>query len=130
MTFKDSGNGMDEERKKEIRERNLNSTSGDYGVIIQLIICQQLASLMGGQMEFESIENKGTTFWITIPCKLIDAKISKENDVRPQNIMEQPADITANGTDLLANSTDLLANIESLSEEEINQLLNSSDLFK
>ena len=85
---------------------------------------------MGGQMEFESIENKGTTFWITIPCKLIDAKISKENDVRPQNIMEQPADITANGTDLLANSTDLLANIDSLSEEEINQLLNSSDLFK
>ena len=130
MTFKDTGNGMDEERKKEIRERNLNSTSGDYGVVIQLIICQQLASLMGGQMEFESIENKGTTFWITIPCKLIDAKISKENDVRPQNIMEQPADITANGTDLLANSTDLLANIDSLSEEEINQLLNSSDLFK
>ena len=44
--------------------------------------------------------------------------------------MEQPADITANGTDLLANSKDLLANIDSLSEEEINQLLNSSDLFK
>ena len=36
----------------------------------------------------------------------------------------------ADTADLLANSADLLANIDSLSEEEINQLLNSSDLFK
>ena len=123
MSFKDTGCGMDEERKREIKERNLNTPSGDYGVVIQIIICQQLAALMGGKMEFESIDNNGTTFWITIPCKLIENKVGNAPEEKPQDM---PADTAA----LLANSADLLANIDSLSEEEINQLLNSSDLFK
>ena len=123
MSFKDTGCGMDEERKREIKERNLNTPSGDYGVVIQIIICQQLAALMGGKMEFESIDNNGTTFWITIPCKLIEKKVGNEPEEKPQ-------DMPADTADLLANSADLLANIDSLSEEEINQLLNSSDLFK
>lgn len=81
-------------------------------------------------MEFESIDNNGTTFWITIPCKLIEKKVGNEPEEKPQDMPADTAALLANSADLLANSADLLANIDSLSEEEINQLLNSSDLFK
>ena len=128
MSFKDSGCGMSEDRKNEIKERNLNTTSGDYGVIIQLIICQQLAALMGGKMEFESFDNNGTTFWITFPCKLAENQISAGLGGENSN-MYLDNELVNNNSDLLANS-DLMANIDSLSEEEINQLLANSDLLK
>lgn len=116
LMFKDTGQGMSNEQKECVRNRNMNEESGNYSIMIQLIICQQLAALMGGQMEFESEQGKGNTFCISFPCKLIEM---------PKQ--EEPA-ITSNN-DLLANS-DLLANTDMLSEEDINNLLANSDLFK
>lgn len=119
LMFKDSGSGMTEENKASVRNRNMDEESGDYSVIIQLIICQQLASLMGGQMEFESELGKGSTIWISFPCKIVDMPKQEE----PASTLESNMFID---NDILANS-DMLAN---MSEEDINNLLANSDLFK
>jgi len=115
MIFKDSGIGLDEKKKTEIKNRDLNTESGDYGTLIQIVICQQLALLMGGSMDFEGDPNKGSTFRVTIPCKLIEVKD------------EQVADNTE--TSALALDNNML-DIANLSEEEINSLLANNDLFK
>ena len=110
LMFKDTSDGMSAEQKACVRNRNMDNDSGDYAVLIQLIICQQLAALMGGQMEFESEEGKGTTFWISFPCKIIEMP-------KQENTAQSP-------------NSDLLANSDMLSEEDINNLLANSDLFK
>lgn len=115
MMFRDTGVGMDEKKKEDIENRNLDTENGDYGTLIQLIICQQLAILMGGKMEIESEVGSGTTFWITLPCKMIEIK---ENQVEE----------TTRSSGLLLDN-DLL-NTDNLSEEDINNLLANSDLFK
>lgn len=119
LMFKDSGRGMTEENKASVRNRNMDEESGDYSVLIQLIICQQLASLMGGQMEFESELGKGSTIWISFPCKIVDMPKQEE----PASTLDSNMFID---NDILANS-DMLAN---MSEEDINNLLANSDLFK
>ena len=119
LMFKDSGRGMTEENKASVRNRNMDEESGDYSVLIQLIICQQLTSLMGGQMEFESELGKGSTIWISFPCKIVDMPKQEE----PASTLDSNMFID---NDILANS-DMLAN---MSEEEINNLLANSDLFK
>lgn len=113
MMFKDTGAGMTEENKASVRNRNMDEDSGDYSVLIQLIICQQLASLMGGQMEFESELGKGTTIWISFPCKIVEMPKQEEPAATPDS-------------NLIIDS-DMLAN---MSEEDINNLLANSDLFK
>lgn len=115
MMFKDTGIGMDDKQKAEIMNRNLDTESGDYGTLIQLVICQQLAILMGGSMEFEGEVGVGSTFWITLPCKLIDTK-------------EKPVVESTQTSDMILENN--LINTDNLSEEEINNLLANSDLFK
>ena len=110
IMFKDTGQGMSNEKKECVRNRNMNEESGNYSIMIQRIICQQLAALMGGQMEFDSEQGKGNTFCISFPCKILEMPKQKE-----------PAVVSNN---------DLLANADMLSEEDINNLLANSDLFK
>ena len=122
LMFKDTGIGMSEEQKACVRNRNMEEDSGDYAVLIQLVICQQLAALMGGQMEFESERGKGSTLWISFPCKVVEMPKQEETNQAPNSVMYLDKD-------LLANS-DLFANSDMLSEEDINNLLANSDLFK
>ena len=125
LMFKDTGAGMTEENMASVRDRNMEEDSGDYSVLIQLIICQQLAALMGGQMEFESELGKGSTIWISFPCKIVDMPKQEEPAAIPDSTPIIDNNLLAN-SDLLADS-DMLAN---MSEEEINNLLANSDLFK
>ena len=122
LMFKDTGIGMSEEQKACVRNRNMEEDSGDYAVLIQLVICQQLAALMGGQMEFESERGKGSTLWISFPCKVVEMPKQEETNQAPNSDMYLDKD-------LLANS-DLFANSDMLSEEDINNLLANSDLLK
>ena len=77
---------------------------------------------MGGQMEFESERGKGNTLWISFPCKVVEMPKQEETNQAPNSDMYLDKD-------LLANS-DLFANSDMLSEEDINNLLANSDLFK
>ena len=76
IDIKDSGIGIKNEDKKKLfnsfqqvdskRNRNVEGTG------LGLAITQQLLGLMGGSIRFDSEYNKGTTFFIKIPQKIVD----------------------------------------------------------
>lgn len=83
FSIKDTGAGMDKACISRILKREYNQgMMGDYNVELELTICNELAKLMGGQMEIQSIPNRGTTIWVTLPCK---------------NLLEELENNTANG---------------------------------
>lgn len=70
----DTGIGMSDEFKKHAFEpfaqegkKSINSYGGTG---LGLAITKELAELMGGTIEFESKEDEGSTFWITIPLEI------------------------------------------------------------
>lgn len=72
VSIKDSGIGVAKERQKDIftpYTQEKSSTSREYGGTgLGLSISQQLSVLLGGKMELESEEGKGSKFYFTIPC--------------------------------------------------------------
>ena len=83
FSIEDTGAGMDKACISRILKREYNQgMMGDYNVELELTICNELAKLMGGQMEIQSIPNRGTTIWVTLPCK---------------NLLEELENNTANG---------------------------------
>ncbi len=72
VSIKDSGIGIVKERQKDIFNpytQEKGSTSREYGGTgLGLSISQQLSVLLGGKMELESEEGKGSKFYFTIPC--------------------------------------------------------------
>jgi len=72
VSVKDSGIGIAEDMQKNIftpYTQEKSSTSRDYGGTgLGLSIAQQLSVLLGGKLELESEEGKGSRFYFTIPC--------------------------------------------------------------
>ncbi len=76
IEVKDTGIGIKNEDKKKLfssfqqvdskRNRNVEGTG------LGLAITRQLLDLMGGSIRFDSEYNKGTTFFIKIPQKIVD----------------------------------------------------------
>ncbi len=76
IDIKDTGIGIKNEDKKKLfnsfqqvdskRNRNVEGTG------LGLAITRQLLDLMGGSIRFDSEYNKGTTFFIKIPQKVVD----------------------------------------------------------
>ena len=76
LEIKDTGIGIKNEDKKKLfnsfqqvdskRNRNVEGTG------LGLAITRQLLDLMGGSIRFDSEYNKGTTFFIRIPQKIVD----------------------------------------------------------
>jgi signal transduction histidine kinase len=57
---------MSPQQLSQIYER---FSSGNHtGTGLGLPICKELAEQMGGSIDINSEEGKGTTVWITIPC--------------------------------------------------------------
>ena len=69
---KDTGVGIKQEAQATLFEKFTqadNSITRTYGGTgLGLAICKHLAELMGGEIGFETEENKGTRFWFTVPC--------------------------------------------------------------
>ena len=89
VSVKDSGIGIAKDMQKNIftpYTQEKSSTSREYGGTgLGLSISQQLSVLLGGKLELESKEGKGSRFYFTIPCYTkentplaIDAKKLKE----------------------------------------------------
>jgi signal transduction histidine kinase/ActR/RegA family two-component response regulator len=72
ISIQDTGIGIAEEMQKNIftpYTQEKNSTSREYGGTgLGLSISQQLSILLGGKLQLESTQGKGSRFYVTIPC--------------------------------------------------------------
>ena len=69
-TVEDTGCGIPEADLKHIFDRFV--TGGNAGGGLGLSICRELTTHMGGSIKLISTEGKGTTVWLSLPCKLIE----------------------------------------------------------
>jgi len=69
ISVKDNGIGISKEDQKHLFETFFRGQNATHiqGTGLGLNIITKYAELMNGSLDFESIENKGTTFTITIP---------------------------------------------------------------
>ena len=68
----DTGCGMSEEQCKHVFERFVKYNPFVQGTGLGLSICQMIIDRLGGTIGVESEENKGSTFWFTLPVKPFD----------------------------------------------------------
>ena len=59
--------------------RTYEGIKNDYNIELELTICHELASLMGGHMEIQSSLGRGTTIWVTLPCKNLLEELENTN---------------------------------------------------
>lgn len=85
---KDSGVGMDENKKEYVFERfrkiEDNKTKLYRGAGLGLAICKSLIELLGGKIWVESIQGTGSTFYFTLPHNKV--KKSKKKTDPSKNI--------------------------------------------
>ena len=67
MAVDDTGDGIAEDFLPTIFERF--ATGADTGSGLGLSICHELTQQMGGSINIKSQKGKGTTVWVTLPCK-------------------------------------------------------------
>ena len=70
ISVEDTGSGIPSDAIEHIFERFV--TGANSGAGLGLSICHELIEYMGGKIQLKSIEGKGTTVWLTIPCKVIE----------------------------------------------------------
>jgi len=74
ITVKDTGIGIPKDKQKELFKPFSRATNKEKGTGLGLYISKQLAQKMGGDIWFESEENKGTTFYIELVFKKSNKK--------------------------------------------------------
>ena len=74
ITIEDTGCGMSKETLDNIYKRFSSNQKQSTG--LGMPICRELAEQMGGTIDINSQEGKGTTVWISMPCEVqsIDRK--------------------------------------------------------
>ncbi len=89
----DTGIGMSEEFKKHIFEpftqEEMNARSRYGGSGLGMSIAKSLVDKMGGKIRFESKQDVGTTFYITIPFKICRTPILPEKEEEKKEISLQ-----------------------------------------
>ena len=69
VCVKDNGIGIVKEKQKELFKPFSRATNKEKGTGLGLYISKQLANRMGGDIWFESEENKGSTFYVEVVFK-------------------------------------------------------------
>lgn len=67
----DTGTGIPKEKQNEIFRRFVKLDSFKHGTGLGLSICQLIVARLKGEIGVDSELGKGSTFWFTIPCKLL-----------------------------------------------------------
>lgn len=80
IAITDSGPGMSKETLSHIFERFKTSSSNGTG--LGLPICKELADQMGATIRINSVPDKGTTVWISIPCSV--GEMERKPETQPQ----------------------------------------------
>jgi PAS domain S-box-containing protein len=71
ISVRDTGIGIPAHRHGEVFQAfsRLSAENSEIeGTGIGLTIAQRLVSMMGGELDFESVEGEGSTFWFDVPC--------------------------------------------------------------
>lgn len=68
----DTGSGIPEDKREKIFERFIKLNDYIQGAGIGLSICKAIANKCGGKIGVDSEEGKGSTFWIWIPCDIVN----------------------------------------------------------
>jgi PAS domain S-box-containing protein len=74
ISISDTGKGISKAHQQHIFEKFYQveegyNTKNNEGTGLGLSICKGIVTLWGGEIEVESVENEGSTFWFTIPIK-------------------------------------------------------------
>ena len=70
MAVEDTGTGIPDDLLSNIFERF--ATGANTGSGLGLSICYELTQQMGGTINIKSTVGKGTTVWVSLPCKAIE----------------------------------------------------------
>lgn len=88
ITVTDTGIGIDDAAGSRLFTRFSqadSSTTRKYGGTgLGLVICRELAKLMGGTVGFDSVPGQGSVFWFTVRCAL-GAKAAEREPEAPQD---------------------------------------------
>lgn len=71
MSVRDNGIGMSDDIQKKLFDKinpySTRGTANEKGTGLGLILCKEFVEKNGGRIWVESKENKGSTFWFTVP---------------------------------------------------------------
>ncbi|MBO7476370.1 MAG: response regulator [Salinivirgaceae bacterium] len=67
----DTGIGIPDDKKSKVFNRFEKLDSFAQGTGLGLSICKSIAEAAGGNVGFDSVEGKGSTFWAWIPMKIV-----------------------------------------------------------
>lgn len=82
ICVKDNGIGIPESQHKDLFSLKAQSTYGttqEKGVGLGLVLCKDFTEAQKGRLWFESEENQGTSFYISMPLHLVGKLIEKES---------------------------------------------------
>lgn len=122
----DTGEGIPEEKREWLFQafNRLGRESGTIeGTGIGLVICKNIAEMLGARMGFESVVGEGSTFWVDVSLKngqasdldkaattkTIARKITDGLDATPRLILY--IDNSPESLELMKNVTDLLPDV-------------------
>ncbi|SDL03993.1 Signal transduction histidine kinase [Salinimicrobium catena] len=117
--IKDTGVGIPPERQKAIFKRfvqaNLSITRPHEGSGLGLAIVKAYVKALQGKIWLESEENRGTTFFFTLPYRPVDKEAVSNNNNHDQEVTSKPLDI-------------LIAEDDNISFLFINQILKRPEI--